>query len=80
MPSGGRGWKFKKRKAFWTPKTPFRVRIALKAIRIKSSHPDQYFQFQINPLHRPLRGYRFLVGPNCGRFAGVFRGPYSPYL
>ena len=30
LSSGGRGWKFKKHKPFWTPKAPFRVTIALR--------------------------------------------------
>ena len=44
--------------------------MGLLLIRFKSSHPDQFFQFQINPLQRPLHGHCFFVGSNCGSFVG----------
>ncbi len=40
-----------------------------------SSHPDQFFSFQINSLLCPLVGHCLFAGPVCGSFGGVFLGP-----
>ncbi len=44
--------------------------------RVKSSHPDQYFPTQINPLQDALRGRCFL-GPVCGSFARILQRPVN---
>ena len=43
-----------------------------------SSHPDQYFLIQINPLQRPQVGHCFLRELLCGSFAGILLGPAIP--
>jgi hypothetical protein len=44
-----------------------------KAIRIKSSHHDQFFQFQIIPLQSTLPDPCVFVASDCGDFVGIFR-------
>ena len=43
LSSGGRGWKFKKHKPFWTPKAPFRVTIALRRFESNLLTPTHLF-------------------------------------
>jgi hypothetical protein len=47
-------------------------RVAGRTPAIKSSHPDQFFPFQVNSLQTILSGHCLFVGPDCGSFAGIF--------
>ena len=53
-------------------------RVAGTTPAIKSSHPDQFFPFQINSLQYPLVGHCLFAGPVYGNFAGVFESLNCP--
>ena len=54
---------------FWTAKRPAGRGAGTR--RVKSSHPDQFYQFQINPLQITVPGRCCFAGPDCGNFPGI---------
>ena len=69
LSSGGRGRKFTKRTAFWTPKAPFRVTIALRRFESHLLTPT-IFSFPFQSLSGPPAQALSFAGASLWEFCG----------